>query len=95
MNKQKLIETLTQLQKKNGVSKAAVTEIVQSIFDHMTIAISRKKRFSFPGFGTFIIRKRKKRIGLHPKSGKPIQIPSRKTILFRPSVEIKSKLKSL
>jgi nucleoid DNA-binding protein len=92
MNKQKLIEKLMGLQKNKGVSRAAIAEIVQSIFDHMAITISKKKRFTFPHFGSFVIRKRKKRIGRHPKTGKPIQIPARKTILFRPSQEIKIKI---
>lgn len=94
MNKQKLIEKLMKLQKDNGVSKAAIAEIVQSIFDHMAITISRKKRFSYPHFGSFVIRKRKKRIGRHPKTGKAIQIPARKTILFRPSQDVKDKINS-
>ncbi len=82
------------LQRDQKVSKAAVAEIVQSIFDHMTIAIGRKKKFSYPGFGSFIIRKRKKRIGRHPKTGKPIAIPARKTILFRPFQEVKDRMNS-
>lgn len=94
MNKEKLIDYLLERQKGQKVSRAAVVEIVQSIFDHMTITIGRKKKFSYPGFGSFIIRKRKKRIGLHPKTGKPIQIPARKTILFRPFDQTKKKINS-
>ncbi|MEZ4846516.1 MAG: HU family DNA-binding protein [Bdellovibrionota bacterium] len=95
MNKQKLIDHLQQLQKDNRVSKSAIAEIVQSVFDHMAIAIGRKKKFSYPGFGSFVIRKRKKRIGLHPKTKKPIEIATRKTILFRPSVQTKKRINGL
>lgn len=94
MNKQKLIAYLTNDPKYKGLSKAAMAEIVQSIFDHMVMAISRKKKFSYPGFGSFVIRKRKKRFGKNPKTGKSIQIPARKTILFRPFEEMKDKVKS-
>jgi nucleoid DNA-binding protein len=94
VNREKLIDYLIERQEGQKVSQAAVAEIVQSIFDHMIIAIGRKKKFSYPGFGSFIIRKRKKRIGLHPKTGKPIQIPARKTILFRPFDQTKKKINS-
>ena len=83
MNKQKLIEELFRLQRKRGISKKAIDEIVQSIFDHMVLTIRKKKKFSYPGFGTFIIRKRKKRIARNPKTGENHAVPGRKTILFR------------
>jgi nucleoid DNA-binding protein len=41
VNKQKLIAKLVELQKDKNVTKAAIAEIVQSIFDHMAIAIVR------------------------------------------------------
>lgn len=94
MNKKHLIDRLVRLQKKRGVSKAAVSEIVQSIFDHMTMTICKKKKFSYPGFGKFLIRKRKKRMGRNPKTGESVKIPSRKTILFRPFKEAKSDINS-
>lgn len=92
MNKQKLIKALIDSQKDRKISKAAVAEIVQSIFDHMSLTIQRKKRFSYPGFGSFIVRKRKRRIGVNPKTGEAIEIPSRKTVLFRPFQEAKDKI---
>ncbi|MCC7459798.1 MAG: HU family DNA-binding protein [Proteobacteria bacterium] len=94
MNKKNLIDHLMEVHKDDKVSRAAVTEIVRSIFDHISIVIGKKKRFSYPGFGAFVVRKRKKRIGLHPKSGKPFQIPARKTILFRPFSEAKKRINS-
>lgn len=94
MNKEELIVQLVQRQKKRAVSKAAISEIVQSIFDHIVLEISRKKQFSYPGFGKFIMRKRKKRQGRNPKTGETLTIPSRKTILFRAFKEVKQKINS-
>jgi nucleoid DNA-binding protein len=89
MNKQKLIHQLVQLQKKRGLSKAAVSEIVKSIFDHMVITLDRKKRFSYPGFGSFIVRKRVRRQARNPKTGEIVTVPTRRTVLFRSSKNVK------
>lgn len=94
VNKEKLIKKLVELQKKNGLSRATIAEVVQSIFDHMVITIQRRKKFSYPNFGSFVLRKRKKRIGRNPKTGSPMMIQSRKTILFRPSRDVKNTLNS-
>lgn len=94
MNKQKLVAELIKLQKHQKISKSAVAEIVQSIFDHMEHTIQRKKKFSYPGFGSFVVRKRKKRIGRNPKTGEMIIVPARKTVLFRPFQETKNKINS-
>lgn len=93
MNKEKLIKALMDSQKDRKISKSAVAEIVRSIFDHMALSIHRKKKFSYPGFGSFIVRKRKRRIGVNPKTGEAIEIPSRKTVLFRPFQEAKDQMK--
>ena len=89
MNKAKLIQQLVHLQKKRNISKAAIAEIVQSIFDHLTHTICQKKKFSYPGFGSFVVRKRKAREARNPKTGEMVSVPKRKTVLFRPSKDVK------
>ena len=59
MTKAELIESL-QKDVAKDLSKKVLNELVDGIFDQLTKAIKKDKRFTFPGFGTFSLKKRKK-----------------------------------
>ena len=75
-----------------GVSKRKVAEIVESVFENLHKGIRRDKRFSYPGFGTWLVRKRKKRKGRNIATGEIIDIPATKTVTFKPSPNLKARL---
>jgi DNA-binding protein HU-beta len=54
--------------------------------------IKKDKRFSYPGFGTWTVRKRKARTGRNPQTGETIKIAASKTVGFKPSTQLKGKL---
>ena len=56
------------------LSKKALGEIVDGLFETMSHAIKDDERFSYPGFGTFVVRTRKARKGRNPKTGAEITI---------------------
>jgi DNA-binding protein HU-beta len=60
----------------------------------MTVAKSVKKEgsFSYPGFGTFKLKKRKARMGRNPQTGDQIRIAASKTISFKPMPSLKDTL---
>ncbi|MEK7703386.1 MAG: HU family DNA-binding protein, partial [Myxococcota bacterium] len=62
MTKAELIERVA---KEAGptVTKKQVGQLVESVFEHLHKAIRKDKRFTYPGFGTFAIKKRKARKG--------------------------------
>lgn len=74
------------------VTKKAVSEIVDCTFDVMGKTIKKDKRFSYPGFGTWTVRKRKARTGRNPQTGETIKIAASKTVGFKPSTQLKGKL---
>ena len=91
MTKQELIEAVL----KNGdgtLTKKAVTELVDGVFDTMAKTIKKEKKFTYPGFGTFSLRERKARQGRNPQTGESIQIKKSKTIGFRPAKSLKETL---
>ena len=91
MTKQELIEAVM----KNGdanLTKKAVTELVDGVFDTMAKTIKKEKKFTYPGFGTFSLRERKARQGRNPQTGETIQIKKSKTIGFRPAKSLKETL---
>jgi len=77
---------------KGGVTKRAVTAIVDATFEEISNAIKKEDRFSYPQFGTFAKRRRKARQGRNPRTGEPISIPPRTTIAFKPASSLKDAL---
>jgi DNA-binding protein HU-beta len=90
MTKADLIE---KVQASHGdLSKRQVALVVDAVFDHLARGIRRDKRFSMPGFGTFVVKKRAGRVGRNPKTGAEIQIAPSKTVGFKPAPELKKAL---
>lgn len=92
MTKQELIEKLVAAQKRRKISKAAASDLVESLFDNLAMAIRRGRRFSYPGMGTFLVRKRKERKSRNPQTGEIMTIEASKTVIFRPSSDLKAQL---
>lgn len=92
MTKAELVNKVYDSNKKRGYSKTAVNEVCDSIFSHLCSAIKKDKRFTYPGFGTWTVRRRKARKGRNPQTGQIINIPASKTVGFRPAPTLKNSL---
>jgi len=79
-----------------GLTKKTVQQIVNDVFvemgDYFISARAAREgaKFTYPGFGTFVKRRRPLRVVKNPQTGAPIPIPSHFTIGFSPSAELKS-----
>ena len=91
MTKADLIEKLHKGAGK-GLSKRALEELVDELFGHVVKSVKKDKRFSYPGFGTFTLKKRAARVGRNLKTQDLIQIPASKTVSFRPAPNVKASL---
>ncbi len=90
MTKADLIE---KVQSQNPLlSKRQVSALVDLVFDHLAKAIRKDKRFSMPGFGTFVVKRRAGRVGRNPQTGVEIRIAPTKTVGFKPAPELKRSL---
>lgn len=77
----------------NGdLSKKAVENIIGCLFFNIAKGIKKSKRFAFPGFGTFTVRKRKARKGRNPQTGAVLNIKASKTVGFKPAPTLKGSL---
>ena len=91
MTKAELIEKLHA--KYDGeVTKKLAADMVEAVFENLAGAIRKDKRFSYPGFGTFVVRTRKARPGRNPQTGEAIKIKASKTVGFRAAKAMKDKL---
>ena len=66
-----------------------VTYAVNIIFDSMIDAIKRGERIELRGFGSFVVRERKPRMGRNPKSGAQVKLAERKVPFFKTGKELK------
>ena len=74
------------------ITKKMTANMVESVFNHLHKAIRKDKRFTYPGFGTWSIKKRKARKGRNPKTGEVIDIAPTKTVVFKPAPNFKASL---
>lgn len=96
MNKTDLIEKLS---KKTGMtlkdSKGVVDAIFSTVPKEGIIATELRagKKVQITGFGTFQIRKRKKREGRNPQTGDAIMIPATKFPAFSAGRALKDRIR--
>lgn len=81
MNKAELIEALAN---KAGVTKQSAKTMLEAYTDIVTEQLSQKDEIVIVGFGTFTPRSQDTRLARNPKTGVPVQIPSRNTVKFKP-----------
>jgi DNA-binding protein HU-beta len=91
MTKAELVEKI-QADKAQTMSKKNVAGLVDAVFDEIGKAVRKAGRFSYPGFGTFTLKKRKGRTGRNPQTGQEIKIAASKTVGFKPAPELKKSL---
>ncbi|MFW5878538.1 MAG: integration host factor subunit alpha [Myxococcota bacterium] len=77
---------------KVGLSKKESAEIVEAVFDTMKDILERGEKIKISGFGNFIVRDKRSRIGRNPQTGEEIEIGARRVLTFRPSQVLKTTL---
>lgn len=75
-----------------GFSKKEASEVVESVFDLMKEVLKDGEKIKISGFGNFVIRSKKQRVGRNPQTGDPIPISARRVLTFKPSQVLKSVL---
>ena len=72
-----------------GFSKKISENLLEDIFQIILKNIISEKKVKIAKFGTFMLRKKKQRIGRNPKTREEKIISERNVILFKPSKELK------
>jgi len=62
-----------------------LNKVLDCFADRALQSVKRRKRFYYPDFGTFILRRRKARKGRNPQTGETIRLPAVNNVQFRPS----------
>ena len=75
-----------------GLSKKDAAEIVEAVFDTMKDVLARGEKIKISGFGNFVVRAKKQRVGRNPQTGEAIAISARRVLTFKPSQVLKHAL---
>jgi DNA-binding protein HU-beta len=79
MNKEELVQEVA---KKTKTTQKEAAEIITTTIDVISKTVSKGKKVTLVGFGTFEARKRAARTGRNPQTGKEIQIPAKRVPVF-------------
>ena len=92
MTKADLIEKIHTEKTAENLSKKAIGDLVDAVFDNLAKSIKKDGRFTYPSFGTFTVKRRKARVGRNPRTGEEIKIKATKTVAFKPAPSFKENL---
>ena len=87
-------EIIKAVNEKIGFSKRDSAEIVELVFDTMKETLEHGQKIKISGFGNFVVREKKPRIGRNPQTGEEIEISARRVLTFKPSQVLKNALNS-
>jgi integration host factor subunit alpha len=77
---------------KVGVSRSESLALVESVLKEITDTLEKGETVKLSSFGSFIVRKKKQRIGRNPKTGVEVPILPRRAIVFKPSAILKQQV---
>ena len=76
-----------------GIKQVDVKKIVQKTFDVIIDSLMKNENVELRNFGVFKIKERRARFGRNPRTGESVPVPPRKVVIFKPGLEMKSKIK--
>ena len=76
--------------RKVGLSRAESARLVEQVLGEISDTLAAGKVVKLSGFGTFIVRSKKERVGRNPKTGVVVPIEQRTVMVFKPSQVLKA-----
>ena len=90
MNKPELVKAIAD---KTGLKQKEAEAALIAFVDVTEKALKKGDKVTLIGFGSFATRKRAKRTGVNPKTGKKIKIPAKIVPFFKPGKKLKETVK--
>jgi integration host factor subunit alpha len=75
-----------------GLSRIDAAELVESVLEEVSDALTRGESVKISSFGSFSVREKGERWGRNPKTGEPARIDPRKVLVFRASHVLKDRM---
>ena len=80
------------INRKMGLSRSYSLDLVEAILRHNCDALSDGENVKISGFGSFVLRDKKERVGRNPKTGVEVPITPRRVMTFRASQLLKERI---
>lgn len=90
MNKTDLINSVAQ---DAGVSKIYAERVLNKFIEVVGDELSEGKKVTVTGFGTFLVAKRREKVGVNPRTKERIKIPAQILPHFRPGKKFKDAIR--
>jgi DNA-binding protein HU-beta len=89
MNKSSLIHAISEA---SGIGKSDVKKVLESMVAVLNNGLIDGDKVLLTGFGSFHVVTRSARIGINPKTLKPMDIPAKKFVKFIPGKELAGRI---
>ena len=77
---------------KVGLSRTESATLVELVLKEITDTLMKGEAVKLSSFGNFVVRKKNKRLGRNPKTGKEAPISPRRVLVFKPSRVMKQQV---
>jgi integration host factor subunit beta len=68
--------------------------LVEAVFDSLAEALAHGERIEIRGFGIFIVRGRRERVGRNPRTGDAVAVHAKRVPFFKAGKELKLRVDS-
>jgi integration host factor subunit alpha len=89
MTKADIVDSLYE---KVGFSKKEAADLVELVFDTIKNTLANGQKIKISGFGNFVVREKRARVGRNPQTGQSIEISARRVLTFRPSQVLRAEV---
>lgn len=67
--------------------------IVETVFETIKGQLELGKSVKLSGFGNFVVRSKRARVGRNPKTGETMEITARRVLTFKPGTILRDRLR--
>ena len=86
-------DIVSEIAKSTGVEKVQVQAIVEAFMDRIKTSLTQKNNVYLRGFGSFIVKKRAKKVARNISKNTTITIPEHNIPAFKPAKSFAAKVK--
>ncbi len=72
------------------LTRRETEQVINVVFDVLSTALRKHKKFTFPGFGRFMVSHHKARMGRDPRTQEPIVIKATKSVVFKAAPRLRN-----
>lgn len=87
------IELCTAIAQKTGLGRAEVEKVVEALTETVTETLKANGEVTIAGFGAFLAKERKGRLGVNPRTKEKMDIAPVRVAKFRVGINLKKALK--